>query len=364
MNTSERIRFRCSHCDKALNAPQQHAGKTAKCPGCGTSIRIPAPPAPGPAWNVYTTEEAFQEGQREGLIPDHCEHGFAKIVPAESHKDVDIDIVGRARCQGCGHLNAFTLHFSGASIGSAGCGCEKCQCLMTLGYGLEGSAIWLYCRMVTTTHEAYDAELKIDKIQRHHYEVPPEDDENVQELIRGMNQADYHGNFPIHHAASDGKISTLKALLAAGDDINRKNTQSSRGETPLHAATVACLGKRVPKSRLVDTIRFLLKHGADPNKPDNSGGVPLHSCATDPELLRILIAAGANVNAPDKRGWRPLHVAAYNGCVETVKILLSSGAEPNVSSKDGESPLKFAANPRDGDGPGVQKVLRAHGARS
>ena len=35
------IKFRCHHCGKDINAPDQHAGKKAKCPGCKEVLVIP-----------------------------------------------------------------------------------------------------------------------------------------------------------------------------------------------------------------------------------------------------------------------------------------------------------------------------------
>jgi hypothetical protein len=38
---AEKIRFRCPKCDKRLSVAPHHAGKKAKCPGCGEAIRVP-----------------------------------------------------------------------------------------------------------------------------------------------------------------------------------------------------------------------------------------------------------------------------------------------------------------------------------
>ena len=34
------IKFTCE-CGKALQVPEKFAGKNAKCPGCGTTVRVP-----------------------------------------------------------------------------------------------------------------------------------------------------------------------------------------------------------------------------------------------------------------------------------------------------------------------------------
>jgi phage FluMu protein Com len=48
------ITFRCPKCNREARAADEHAGKKAKCPGCGNVFQIPvggesAPPAPKPA---------------------------------------------------------------------------------------------------------------------------------------------------------------------------------------------------------------------------------------------------------------------------------------------------------------------------
>ena len=65
--------------------------------------------------------------------------------------------------------------------------------------------------------------------------------------------------------------------------------------------------------------RLLLEHGADPNVPDNSGGMPLHFAASSGSrrVVKLLLAHGAKINAKDAGGKTPLDVAT----VETADIL-------------------------------------------
>lgn len=41
MAIADNIRFRCTHCDKPVSVPVEHAGKKGKCPGCGAMLRVP-----------------------------------------------------------------------------------------------------------------------------------------------------------------------------------------------------------------------------------------------------------------------------------------------------------------------------------
>src|SRR5262245_16574744 len=41
--SDDKIRFRCPKCDKSLGVAAVHAGKRAKCPGCGNVVAVPNP---------------------------------------------------------------------------------------------------------------------------------------------------------------------------------------------------------------------------------------------------------------------------------------------------------------------------------
>jgi hypothetical protein len=42
------IKFKCSQCQKAITAADEHVGRKAKCPGCQTILVIPKPSPPAP----------------------------------------------------------------------------------------------------------------------------------------------------------------------------------------------------------------------------------------------------------------------------------------------------------------------------
>jgi len=43
------IRVQCAKCGRVIVAKDEYAGRTAKCPGCGQGLRLPAQPAAAPA---------------------------------------------------------------------------------------------------------------------------------------------------------------------------------------------------------------------------------------------------------------------------------------------------------------------------
>ncbi len=144
----------------------------------------------------------------------------------------------------------------------------------------------------------------------------------------------------IWEAAALGELDTVKRLLA--ENPNTKDAVAPDGFTPLGLA--AFFGR-------VETLTWLLEHGADPNKPsENQMGVyPINSAAanrsqeTALKLVQVLAAHGADVNAAQHSGWTPLHQAAAHGFERLVDFLLEHGADPTLKSEDGRTAVDMAA---------------------
>jgi uncharacterized protein len=192
----------------------------------------------------------------------------------------------------------------------------------------------------------------------------------------------------IHFAARVGDLASVKALLAAGVDINIltqaegsanrvtsqlgiPKTVGAFGYTPLLVAVVR--GQ-------VDLALWLLDHGADPN--NIAGGfTPLHWASSqwesftanpvygfeDPmsgipdrpaklRLVKALLAHGANVNLRmtkpqpsfaggylDANGATPFLLAASANDLEMMHILLDAGADPKILSASNASAIMAAS---------------------
>lgn len=71
------------------------------------------------------------------------------------------------------------------------------------------------------------------------------------------------GSTPLHLAATNSDISALKALLAAGADVNTKDEE---GNTPLHMAAY---------TNRFENSKYLLEAGADITATNSGGRTPI-----------------------------------------------------------------------------------------
>jgi ankyrin repeat protein len=163
-----------------------------------------------------------------------------------------------------------------------------------------------------------------------------------------VGKPDIYSATPLHIAAKNCTLSTIKLLLDHGALVN---VQNNAGVTPLHNAagrrnsdTMQQLCAHI--SSLHDDIdqtdlpasKLLLDHGALVNVQDNAGNTPLHEAA-GLEVLELLVGRGAQVNVQNKWGATPLHGAMELGHLDRAKLLLDHGAQVNMQNKLGFTAL-------------------------
>uniref|UniRef100_A0ACD5WE37 Uncharacterized protein n=1 Tax=Avena sativa TaxID=4498 RepID=A0ACD5WE37_AVESA len=128
------------------------------------------------------------------------------------------------------------------------------------------------------------------------------------------------GIWALHVAAGTKQMEVCRYLVQElRVDVN---ITDDKGRTPLIFAV---------HSENAAVVKYLLDHGADPNKADVIGLTPLHSAAGigDCEMIEMLIAKGARIDLIADDIGTPLHIATKEKNVGAMKILLDHNADPN-----------------------------------
>lgn len=151
-------------------------------------------------------------------------------------------------------------------------------------------------------------------------------------------------------AADAGDIPAMEKLLEKGVHIDTRN---SAGETAMRIAS---------KNNDLNTTRFLLDKGANPNIADATGRSPLSRAAGEGfnALLKLLLTApDIYVDVQKKDGDTALRLAVIHNQTESVRLLLEAGANPNIQNENGNTPLIRAAAQGYTE---ITKLLLEHGA--
>ncbi|XP_040308890.1 ankyrin repeat domain-containing protein 55 isoform X2 [Herpailurus yagouaroundi] len=145
---------------------------------------------------------------------------------------------------------------------------------------------------------------------------------------------DSEGCTPLMHAVSGRQVDTVKLLLKMGANINM---QDAYGRTSLCLATY--LG-------WLEGCVSLLRNGAKHNIPDKNGRLPLHAATAEPDvrLLTVLVQQSnlSEINHQDNEGMTPLHWAAFHNRPQHTHMLLKKGADPTLVDKDFKTALHWA----------------------
>jgi ankyrin repeat protein len=135
---------------------------------------------------------------------------------------------------------------------------------------------------------------------------------------------------PLHRAAYGIHPEAVQVLLEYNADVN---SQSNQRYTPLYLVLYRHVApSTVTEEKVVDIVRGLLEHGADPNLRHRSLSTPLHQASSKGRLeaARLLLSYGAKVDEKDGEGKTPFQLASSNRYNEIAKLLLEHGAVPQT----------------------------------
>ena len=126
------------------------------------------------------------------------------------------------------------------------------------------------------------------------------------------------GFYPLGLAAFFGHLDAVRALLAAGADVDTMARNSFKVR-PVHAAAA---------SRNLDILRAVLEAGGDPNVPQQQGFVPLHEAASSGNraMAELLVKHGANPRLANEAGKTSIDLATDKGHPELAEWMI--GARP------------------------------------
>lgn len=152
----------------------------------------------------------------------------------------------------------------------------------------------------------------------------------------------------LHAAAYGGNLDDLRALIAAGADLE---AQDGWGRTALHVATY-----RSDEA----AVSILAEAGADMNALDRQAYdiVTIAAVANDPEMVRLALSFGADpANITSPYDGTALIAAAHLGHHEVVDLLVVSGAPVDHVNNLDWTALIEAVVLGDG-GPGYQRTVK------
>ena len=148
-------------------------------------------------------------------------------------------------------------------------------------------------------------------------------------------RTDSDGNTCLHKAAFNGSTDIVGLLLQNQADPNARNHD---GDTPIqsacyrggenHADTIKILLAHHANPNLKD------KKGNAP--------LHIAAMMGGPRVVETLLDAGVKINEPGPEGFTPLILAAWADEVDSLKLLLRKGADPDLRDDKGKTALDWA----------------------
>ncbi|XP_036914117.1 transient receptor potential cation channel subfamily A member 1 [Sturnira hondurensis] len=180
---------------------------------------------------------------------------------------------------------------------------------------------------------------KYDDVTPSHLHCAAEDGQvELMEMILNdsscevLNVMDNHGNTPLHWAAQKNRVESVKFLLSKGANPNLRNINMM---SPLHLAVQGMCN---------EVVKVLTEHSSTNVNLEGENGntAVLIACSKDnSEALQILLKNGAKPCMTNKWGCFPIHQAVFSGAKKCLEILLKYGEEHGFNR---QSHINFVTN--------------------
>lgn len=160
----------------------------------------------------------------------------------------------------------------------------------------------------------------------------------------------YYKWLPLHFTAQFNILESMRLLLEHGADPDLVNDLGS---------TALTLAAYLDSSEIV---HLLIEKGAGVNIRDSSGKTAMMFAAwnKNSQMVQALVQNGTNLDTVDDNGLCALHYAAVSGSVDCVHVLLTAGANQELLTDDtGCSPLFVASDRGHTD---IVRLLLENGA--
>ncbi|WP_061224637.1 ankyrin repeat domain-containing protein [Leptospira weilii] len=142
----------------------------------------------------------------------------------------------------------------------------------------------------------------------------------------------FHGMTPLSLAVEYDRLEVVRVLIEYFADPNLSDEKT--GLTPLIHSILKDFSSAM--------ISTLIKGGAELDQRDKNGMSPLHHCVSEGKLesLRFLLEKGADPNVRDLDGVTCINLAkSSHGMSEFVELLLKYEADPTIKDKHGKTYL-------------------------
>uniref|UniRef100_A0ABM5FYH3 Ankyrin repeat and SOCS box protein 11 n=1 Tax=Pogona vitticeps TaxID=103695 RepID=A0ABM5FYH3_9SAUR len=153
----------------------------------------------------------------------------------------------------------------------------------------------------------------------------------IAEEIYGVAPGSWADRSPLHEAAFQGRLLSLKTLIAQGFSVNIVTIDR------VSALHEACLGGHVACAKV------LLEHGARVNAATVDGITPLFNacCSGSAACVNMLLEHGARPQIENYSA-SPIHEAVKRGHRECMEILLANGVDMDLEHPEHGTPLYVA----------------------